>query len=167
MNNPLANVTRPKALLVAIAAAGAIAATGAVTAINVGLLSGQGAKPLAPKTISISPPEDQATTAPAPELPPQIVYQDVYDRVSSTPAVGDSIASSPDSSSSSSDDAVSAAGGDDTSASSQSLYESDDDSYDDSEDSDDSIDDTTDDGQPEPAEPPEPAEDSSDSGLDD
>lgn len=132
MQNPLKDMSRPKALGLAGMAAGVLAISGGAAAMNVGLISSGASEPFTPEPVSVT--EEQPTTTTT-ASDPVIAYEDVYETV---PAVAPSaptpaVASSDDDS----DDAVSSDDDSDDSDD-QGEYEDSDDQgeYEDSDDGD-------------------------------
>ncbi|MGK2950203.1 MAG: hypothetical protein ACSLFP_16650 [Acidimicrobiales bacterium] len=133
-------MSRPKALLIAGLAAGALAVSSAAAAVNVGLLAGDDSTPFTPEPVATSsaPTETTVTTEP----PVEVVYQDVYETVAPAPAPAPAVASPAVRSSSVDESDDSDDGYDDSDA----RYDDDGDDHDDDfDDEDDDFDDEDDD----------------------
>jgi hypothetical protein len=130
MKLPLRDMSRPKALLIAGLAAGALAVSSAAAAVNVGLLAGDDSEPFTPEPVATSsvPTETTVTT----EGPVEVVYQDVYETVTPAPAVAPAPAAPPPA-----PVAVSSDDSGDSYDDSDDRYEDDDDDHDDDHDEDD------------------------------
>jgi hypothetical protein len=103
MKNPLREMSRPKALGLAGAVAGAVAISGAAAALNIGLLTGGGTSRFDPQKV-VATADGTIPTTTTSEPPVEIVYEDVYDRAPAATATSDPTVPAPGSVSDDSDD---------------------------------------------------------------